>query len=103
MAEKAPQKTKIEKIPDGLKFAFGGLAGMVSICVVQPMDLLKTRMQLSGGGRTTFSVASEIVRKEGVLGLYNGLSAAVLRQALYSTSRFGIYDNLFEYYKKLVL
>ena len=32
------------------------------------------------------------MRTEGVRGLYGGLSAAMLRQSIYSTTRFGIYD-----------
>jgi len=35
-----------------------------------------------------------ILRHNGVLGLYNGLSASLLRQITYSTTRFGIYEEL---------
>ena len=35
-----------------------------------------------------------IVRHNGVGGLYNGLSASLLRQLTYSTTRFGIYEEL---------
>ena len=34
----------------------------------------------------------KIVRSNGFLGLYNGLSASILRQITYSTTRFGIYE-----------
>ncbi|KAJ3043475.1 hypothetical protein HK097_001735, partial [Rhizophlyctis rosea] len=37
--------------------------------------------------------ASTIVRSEGVLGLYAGLSASLLRQATYSTTRFAVVDE----------
>ncbi|XP_022236824.1 mitochondrial dicarboxylate carrier-like, partial [Limulus polyphemus] len=33
-----------------------------------------------------------IVRYQGILALYNGLSASLLRQLTYSTTRFGIYE-----------
>ena len=33
-----------------------------------------------------------IIKKQGVLALYNGLSASILRQLTYSTTRFGIYE-----------
>ena len=36
----------------------------------------------------------QIVKNEGIRGLYNGLSASILRQATYSTMRFGTYDKL---------
>lgn len=35
----------------------------------------------------------KIGRTQGVLGLYNGLSAALLRQLTYSTVRFGVYED----------
>lgn len=33
----------------------------------------------------------------GVFGLYRGLSASILRQATYSTTRFGTYEKLKDY------
>jgi len=35
-----------------------------------------------------------IFRTQGILGLYNGLSASLLRQLTYSTVRFGVYEDL---------
>jgi dicarboxylate transporter 10 len=35
-----------------------------------------------------------VVKHNGVRGLYNGLSASLLRQLTYSTARFGIYEEL---------
>ena len=35
-----------------------------------------------------------IFRNQGIFGLYNGLSAALLRQLTYSTVRFGVYEDL---------
>lgn len=37
---------------------------------------------------------SYIWRQNGFLGLYNGLSASLLRQLTYSTTRFGIYEEM---------
>ncbi|OWR53948.1 mitochondrial 2-oxoglutarate/malate carrier protein-like [Danaus plexippus] len=100
MAQQVAVPPKERYIPNGLKFAFGGLAGMAATCVVQPLDLIKTRMQLSGGGKTSFAVAGEIVAREGFFSLYTGLSAGLLRQATYTTTRLGIYNWLFDAYKE---
>ena len=78
----------------------GGLAGMSATLFVQPLDLVKTRMQLTGEGgtgkayRNAFHAITSIVKAEGVFGLYAGLSAGLLRQAVYTTARMGIYTSL---------
>uniref|UniRef100_A0A646QD83 Mitochondrial 2-oxoglutarate/malate carrier protein n=1 Tax=Hemiscolopendra marginata TaxID=943146 RepID=A0A646QD83_9MYRI len=89
-------------IPKTVKFLFGGLAGMGATCFVQPLDLIKNRMQLSGEGgkakehKTSFHVIASVLRNEGITGIYTGLSAGLLRQASYTTTRLGIYTWLFE-------
>ncbi|KAB1212875.1 Mitochondrial uncoupling protein 4 [Morella rubra] len=40
------------------------------------------------------SIAARIVQAEGVAGLFSGVSATMLRQTLYSTTRMGLYDIL---------
>ncbi|OXA58630.1 mitochondrial 2-oxoglutarate/malate carrier protein [Folsomia candida] len=98
MSQSSPPAT----IPNVIKFAFGGLSGMAATCVVQPLDLVKTRMQLSGTGsgkkeyKTSFHAARAILKQEGIFAMYNGLSAGLLRQASYTTTRLGIYTWLFE-------
>ncbi|KAK7575942.1 hypothetical protein V9T40_012228 [Parthenolecanium corni] len=96
MSDTSPQ------IPNYLKFAFGGLSGMGATCVVQPLDLIKNRMQLTGVGnkshKTSFHLVRSVIKNEGILGLYTGLSAGLLRQATYTTTRLGIYTWLLGYY-----
>ncbi|XP_063243468.1 mitochondrial 2-oxoglutarate/malate carrier protein [Bacillus rossius redtenbacheri] len=97
MAEEKPKT-----MPKYIKFLFGGLAGMGATCFVQPLDLVKNRMQLSGMGgtqreyKTSFHAFRGILQKEGVVAMYSGLSAGLLRQATYTTTRLGIYTWLFE-------
>jgi len=84
------------------KFILGGLAGMGATCIVQPIDLIKTRMQLSGElgkakeHKSSLHALINIGRQEGVRNLYKGLSAALLRQATYTTTRLGVYSSLIE-------
>lgn len=75
---------------------------MAATLVVQPLDLLKNRMQLSGVGKakkeykSSFHALQTIVKNEGVFALYTGLSAGLLRQATYTTGRMGVYSILFD-------
>jgi solute carrier family 25 oxoglutarate transporter 11 len=87
-------------IPKPIKFLFGGLAGMGATCFVQPLDLVKTRMQVTkseaGKKVSSVSVFMSVAKNEGIATLYTGLSAGLLRQATYTTTRLGIYTWLFE-------
>ncbi len=73
---------------------------MAATCFVQPLDLVKNRMQVTkvekGPRPSSASVLMGVVRNEGFTTLYTGLSAGLLRQATYTTTRLGIYTWLFE-------
>lgn len=83
-----------------LPFINGGLAGMVATTVIQPIDMVKVRLQLAGEGAKTgsraspLSVTREILSSGRVIDLYTGLSAGILRQAIYTTARLGFFDML---------
>lgn len=47
-----------------------------------------------------FSIAGQVIKESGVLGLYRGLSAGLLRQATYTTARLGIFNSLSDTLKK---
>ncbi|PWY78304.1 2-oxoglutarate/malate carrier protein [Aspergillus heteromorphus CBS 117.55] len=82
-----------------LPFVNGGLAGMTATAVIQPIDMIKVRLQLAGEGIRTgprpsaIGVARDIVASGKVLDLYTGLSAGLLRQAVYTTARLGFFDT----------
>ncbi|PCH41645.1 mitochondrial carrier [Wolfiporia cocos MD-104 SS10] len=74
----------------------GAVSGFASSICLQPLDLLKTRMQQgdgalkqSGHGGNILSTAREIMRTHGVTGLWRGTAATLLRNvpgvALYFT------------------
>ncbi|RKP26129.1 mitochondrial carrier domain-containing protein [Syncephalis pseudoplumigaleata] len=80
-------------------FWFGGECASLAACCTHPLDLVKVRLQTMKG-HTRMGTAQAIVtilRVEGPLALFNGLSASLLRQATYSTVRFGVYDVVKEH------
>ena len=82
-----------------LPFINGGMAGMVATTVIQPVDMVKVRIQLAGeGGKsgprpTPITVTKDILKAGKFLDLYTGLSAGLLRQAVYTTARLGLFDT----------
>lgn len=83
-----------------LPFINGGISGMVATTVIQPVDMIKVRIQLAGEGvaggpkPTPLSVTREILASGQASDLYTGLSAGLLRQAVYTTARLGFFDTL---------
>ncbi|XP_059301245.1 mitochondrial uncoupling protein 4-like [Lycium ferocissimum] len=103
-------------------FVEGGIASIIAGCSTHPLDLIKVRMQLQGESPATVqnlrpalafqsattnihipvaptrvgpvSVGVKIIQQEGVKALFSGVSATMLRQTLYSTTRMGLYDML---------
>ena len=75
------------------KWYFGGLASCGAACFTHPLDTLKVHLQTQQEGKVGMGkMAMTVVRSQGFLGLYNGLSASLLRQITYSTTRFAIYE-----------
>lgn len=75
------------------RWYFGGVAGSMAACVTHPLDLLKVHLQTQSVGRVSLVGSTvSIVKSQGVLAMYNGLSASILRQLTYSTTRFGMYE-----------
>ncbi|XP_022733993.1 mitochondrial uncoupling protein 3 [Durio zibethinus] len=87
-----------------IKILLTSLSAMVAEASTFPIDLTKTRLQLHGESQSLSSssrrptnalrVASEIVREQGVLSLYKGLSPAILRHLFYTPIRIVGYENL---------
>jgi solute carrier family 25 (mitochondrial oxoglutarate transporter), member 11 len=82
-----------------LPFVNGGLAGMFATACIQPVDMIKVRLQLAGEGAktgpkpTVLGVTREVLASGRALDLYTGLSAGLLRQAVYTTARLGFFDT----------
>ncbi|GLC44514.1 hypothetical protein PLESTB_000065100 [Pleodorina starrii] len=74
-------------------FVNGGLSGMMATCIIQPIDMVKVRIQLGAKGGP-LAVGAEIARKDGIRALYKGLSAGLLRQATYTTTRLGVFNMM---------
>uniref|UniRef100_A0A1B0AZ08 Mitochondrial 2-oxoglutarate/malate carrier protein n=1 Tax=Glossina palpalis gambiensis TaxID=67801 RepID=A0A1B0AZ08_9MUSC len=94
-----------KKVPNYMKFIIGGLAGMTATVFVQPMDLIKTRMQMTGVGtahkeyKNSIDIVLNVLKEEGLLKFYRGIGAGLLRQATYTTTRMGVYQTINDMYK----
>lgn len=74
---------------------------MAATSIIQPVDMIKVRIQLAGEGAgvaggvkpTPLAITRQIIASGNVLDLYSGLSAGLLRQAVYTTARMGFFGT----------
>lgn len=77
------------------RWYFGGVASAMAACVTHPLDLLKVHLQTQQRVKIGLvRMGVKVVQSEGVLGLYNGLTASVMRQLTYSMTRFALYETM---------
>uniref|UniRef100_A0A8D0EXS1 Mitochondrial dicarboxylate carrier n=1 Tax=Strix occidentalis caurina TaxID=311401 RepID=A0A8D0EXS1_STROC len=77
------------------RWYFGGLASCGAACCTHPLDLLKVHLQTQQEVKMRMTgMAMHVIRNDGFLALYNGLSASLCRQMTYSLTRFAIYETV---------
>lgn len=87
------------------RMVLGSLSGMAAATVCHPLDVLRVQLQVDSEGgavrqyKGAVDAARQIVRYNGVSGLYGGLSAAYLRQWTYGSCRMGLYSYLLNEYR----
>jgi len=82
-------------------FLWGSIATCIGEIVTLPIDVVKVRMQtdimlMGSSSRGMIGTFLYMLKTEGVMSLYAGLSPAVLRQFLYGGLRTGLYEPLKE-------
>jgi solute carrier family 25 oxoglutarate transporter 11 len=104
-----------------MNFATAGLGGIFAWVIVHPFNTVAVQMSLAtmsnaaapgvAAAASTGATAApkslsfpkfftKMVSERGVMSLYNGLSAGILRQVFYATSRFGLFEVMRDEYTK---
>ncbi|KAL6918455.1 hypothetical protein FSST1_009950 [Fusarium sambucinum] len=74
----------------------GGSASCMAVAMSHPLDLIKVRMQTATLKNGVWGTIQGIFIAEGVRGFYSGISAGLLRQFTYGSTRFAIYETIKE-------
>ncbi|XP_047032443.1 mitochondrial 2-oxoglutarate/malate carrier protein-like [Helicoverpa zea] len=74
-------------------------ASIIASTLLHPLDVFKVRLQLYPE-MWGMSLLRNMLRCEGIRAPYTGLTASILRQTTYTTSRLGTYYCLYEHHKK---
>ncbi|TKY90478.1 hypothetical protein EX895_000476 [Sporisorium graminicola] len=83
-------------------FASAGLGNAISASLTNPADIIKVRQQLLvDKSRANFvGITRDMIQKEGIRSLWNGVTASCLRELTYSTVRFGLYETFKDAYAR---
>nr|AKN21599.1 slc25a-31 [Schmidtea mediterranea] len=75
------------------RWYFGGLSSALAISATHPLDLIKVHLQTQQKKEFGFlRMGMNVIKHDGFLALYSGISASFIRQIFYSFPRFGIYE-----------
>ncbi|KAK2079171.1 hypothetical protein QBZ16_002862 [Prototheca wickerhamii] len=77
--------------PAIMGFALSGASVSTGVVLTNWVDVIKVRQQTAATSRNIFATGFNVVRQEGVLALYRGCTAAVVRGVLYGGTRIGLY------------
>ncbi|OOF98495.1 hypothetical protein ASPCADRAFT_204187 [Aspergillus carbonarius ITEM 5010] len=85
-----------EKLGTASTFALGGIAGLITVYVTQPLDTVKTRMQsleASKNYKNSFVCAARIFKDEGVLTFWSGAVPRLARLIMSGGIVFTMYEK----------
>ncbi|ODM18322.1 putative mitochondrial carrier C19G12.05 [Aspergillus cristatus] len=85
-----------EKLGTASTFAIGGVAGLITVYVTQPLDTVKTRMQsleASKNYKNSFVCAAKIFKDEGVLTFWSGAMPRLARLIMSGGIVFTMYEK----------
>ncbi|KAI9491587.1 mitochondrial carrier domain-containing protein [Zychaea mexicana] len=98
MSSDAPPKP----LPFHFQFLAGAIAGISEILTMYPLDVVKTRAQLSTTGNVGIVQSlKDIVKKEGPATLYRGIAAPILVEAPKRATKFAANEQYTTLYKKM--
>lgn len=77
-------------------FGYGAVAGFISVYATMPFDVVKTRMQglEATKYKNTLDCAMQVVKNDGVVGLWKGTTPRLARVALSTSIIFTVYEQV---------
>ncbi|EDO08079.1 Mitochondrial dicarboxylate/tricarboxylate transporter family protein [Babesia bovis T2Bo] len=87
-----------------MPFILGGTSGCLATVCIQPIDMVKVRIQLAAAAGHTqpkpIALFRHMLKHEGLRSMYKGLDAACARQILYTTTRLGLFRTISDVVKE---
>ncbi|KAI8099745.1 mitochondrial carrier domain-containing protein [Halteromyces radiatus] len=87
----------LDHVTPPLAMATGVSAGITEAAVIVPFELVKVRLQDKANAskyKNALDALKKIIQHEGVLALYNGLEATILRHAIWNGGYFSVISTV---------
>lgn len=78
----------------------GAVGGVVASVGLQPVEIVKTRVQVSDSGVSTVGIVNSILKTEGTAGFFRGVSTKSAETGIKNFVYFYIYDSLNTFAKR---
>lgn len=90
------QRLRGSNLSPYIKLVAGMAGGVAEACLLQPLDVAKTRLQLDKKGQYTgmFDCLKKIAKSEGQAALYKGLTPFVTHLTFKYALRFGLFEKI---------
>lgn len=85
-------------LPLHYKIIAGGIAGSVETIITYPLDVLKTRQQISVESQSMLTISKNILKNEGPLTFYRGLSSPVIGEFIKRGVKFGCNEQYKQFF-----
>lgn len=99
------KKGKVENPPLWVQSVSGGVAGIMAAFVLSPVELIKCKLQVanlsSNLSFTYTSIIQRIVKTDGLIGLWRGLSSTIMRECGGTAVWFTTYEVSSDYLSRV--
>ncbi|XP_037884713.1 mitochondrial dicarboxylate carrier-like [Glossina fuscipes] len=75
------------------RWYFGGVAAVIAGAATFPLDTIKVVLQTRPGNLPATRVISKLIRENGILSLYRGLTGSLLRNMSNAGIRYCVYET----------
>jgi len=85
-----------QTLSSGLTFAIGGVAGLITVYITMPLDVVKTRMQSLDAPRlyrNSFHCAYKVFSENGIRGFWKGTTPRLTRLVMSGGIVFTVYEK----------
>ena len=86
----------------GVCFVSGGLSSSIR-WVLAPLELVKMRMQVAQTSISAVAMVRQVVRQDGVAGLFCGWGPTAVAYGLQTSTKYGLYEVLKDKYTRLAV